>query len=181
MFCHRRTKWKRVKDRIQTSNSKKLDNGNDEMEILSSGEWANLPYPQQNPTKNQFIIVTEVYWHETQKSLTRTPKQQLRLLTDFFRESATHSRKLLRNNNKYLELFWVQADIAISEASITTSLECQEGIKIQKGIFGRNTYYFRYNCNFEYPVSMVKMASFRPKYYKCCSSNRSILMTNFGV
>ena len=69
-----------------------------------------------------------------------------------------------RNNNKYLELFWVQADTAISEASITTSLECQEGIRIQKGIFGRNAYYFS-NC-FEYPVSMVKMAFFRPKHYK---------------
>ena len=148
MFCHRRTKWNegRIEYRRLTLRSWILELMKWQFWVVE--EWANLPYPQQNPTKNQFIIVTEVYWHETQKSLTRTPKQQLRLLTDFFRESATHSRKLLRNNNKYLELFWVQTDsTAISEASITTSLECQEGIRIQEGILGRNTYYvFQYLC-----------------------------------
>ena len=178
MFCHRRTKWNEGKIEYRRPTLRSWILVRMKWQFWVVAEWANLPYPQQNPTKNQFIIVTEVYWHETQKSLTRTPKQQLRLLTDFFRESATHSRKLLRNNNKYLELFWVQADTAISEASITTSLECQEGINPERDLRKK---YLLFQIQLQLWVSSLdgKNGIFLTEILQihpfCFSSNRQIL------
>ena len=97
---------KRGKDRMQTSNSKKLDIGKDEMAILSSSRMSKLAISPTKPDKKPIhYCYRSVLTRNTKKFDTHTKTAELRLLTDFFRESATHSRKLLRNNNKYLELF----------------------------------------------------------------------------